>query len=180
MTLAVTLVPLSSEHHVDALQQVYRSVPTFWQRYGLIAPPDGQAKRDLSEAETTAGRTMMGIVRRLEDEGLETGFEMIGLVDFRLYWPRQEAAYVGMIMVAEALQRQGVGTQAWQLLADWLSDSTSVEIVRLGVEQNNPGALHFFRVIGFELTGETNRISVGEKWLRLLYMEQSLPVATRG
>lgn len=174
MTSTISLVPLSSEYHVAALQQVYRGVPAFWLRYGLIDAPEGQAERDLQEAESLPERTMMGIVRRVAEEDATAGFEMIGLVDFRLQWPRENTAYIGMIMVVEALQRQGIGTQAWRLLSDWLASRTEMDTARLGVEQTNPGALKFFERLGFELTGETNRIRVGDKWLRLLYMEQSL------
>lgn len=150
----------------------------------MPAAPEGQAARDMDEAEATQGRTMMGIVRRVEDpdenheeSGLQTGHEMIGLVDFRLHWPSENTAYLGMLMVAEPYQRQGVGAATWDLLRPWLAGSAGMDSVRLGVEQFNPGALNFFQKIGFVLTGETNRISVGKKWIRLLYMEQQLDSA---
>lgn len=174
MTASVSLVPLSSQHHVGALQQVYRSVPGFWLMYGQAEAPDGQAQRDLQEAGSTPGRTMMGIVRRLQVDEPQADFEMVGVIDFRLHWPRHELAYLAMVMVAEPLQRQGIGSQAWRLLREWLANGARVEAVRLGVEQFNPGALRFFRSIGFALTGETNRVSVGRKWIRILYMEQRL------
>lgn len=174
MTSTISLVPLSAEDHADALQQVYRSVPGFWEKYDLLGAPEGQAQRDLEEAESTPGRAMMGIVRRIQADDPQAGFEMVGLVDFRVHWPQESTAYVGMVMVAEPYQRQGIGSQAWQLLRPWLAESAGVTTVCLGVEQFNPGALHFFRSAGFALTGETDRISVGNKWVRLLYMEQRL------
>lgn len=173
MTPVISLAPLTPEHHTEALQQVYRSVPCYWGMYGLLGAPDGQAQRDLLEAENTPDRTMTGIVRRLQDDDAEAGFELIGLIDFRLHWPRERTAYLGMLMVAEPYQRRGVGTQAWALLGPWLAESVRIETVRLGVEQFNTGALQFFGKIGFALTGESNRISVGKKWIRLLTMEQS-------
>ncbi len=60
---------------------------------------------------------MMGIVRRVDEDDPAAGFEMVGMVDFRLHWPQESIAYVGMLMVAEPYQRQGIGTQAWRLLA---------------------------------------------------------------
>jgi RimJ/RimL family protein N-acetyltransferase len=174
VTHVITLIPLSPEYHAGPLQHVYRSVPSFWQMYGLHGVPDGQAARDLVDAESTQGRTMMGIVRRLQEDDPQAGLEMVGQLDFRLHWPREGAAYIGMLMVAESVQRQGIGSDTWRLLADWLSTGTSVDSVRLGVEQFNPAALSFFQTNGFALTGDTNRIRVGEKWIRLLYMEQNL------
>jgi ribosomal protein S18 acetylase RimI-like enzyme len=173
MTPVISLVPLARALHVDALQQVYHSVPRYWSMYDLSGAPDGQAQRDLLEAENTPGRTMMGIVRRLQEDDPAAGFELIGLIDFRLHWPHTSTAYLGMLMVAEPYQRRGVGSRAWALIAPWLAQSAHVETVRLGVEQFNTDALQFFRHIGFALTGDSNRISSGKKWVRLLYMEQS-------
>ena len=97
---------------------------------------------------------------------------MIGLVDFRLHWPGEGIAYLGMLMVAEPLQRQAIGTQAWNLLAPWLASEAGIDKVRIGVEQFNTGAMAFFHRLGFIMTGEANRIKVGEKLVRLLYMER--------
>ncbi|MEZ4673716.1 MAG: hypothetical protein R2932_05655 [Caldilineaceae bacterium] len=46
--------------------------------------------------------------------------------------------------------------------------------VRLSVEQFNPGALQFFTTLGFEMTGEANRMKVGERLVRFLTMELML------
>jgi RimJ/RimL family protein N-acetyltransferase len=100
--------------------------------------------------------------------------ELVGIVDFRLYWPAPEMAYIGMIMVAEPFQREGIGAQAWSLLRPWLLETAKVKSARLGVEQFNVQALQFFQSLGFALTGETNRMEVGSKWVRLMYMEMAL------
>lgn len=173
MTYQISLLPLSSDLHGDALQEVYANAPSYWAMYNLVAVPAGQGLRDLQEAETTPGRTMMGIVKPVTDGNPAAGGEMIGLVDFRLHWPQARMAYIGMILVAEPLQRQGVGTQAWHLLAGWLRTQAGIERTRLGVEQFNVAALPFFQQLGFSLTGESNRIKSGDKLVRLLYMEQN-------
>ncbi|MEX1019193.1 MAG: GNAT family N-acetyltransferase [Litorilinea sp.] len=200
----ISLAPLTPATHADALQQVYRATPQYWAMYNLPASPGGQARRDLEAAETTAGRHMLGIVRHVPsteihaeaadadgaeaapDTSTETAtdtktetdagpeLELVGAVDLRLYWPGADQAYIGMVMVAEPFQREGIGTQAWTLLRPWLAETAKVKTARLGVEQFNPTALHFFQSLGFALTGETNRIEVGSKWVRLLYMELAL------
>ena len=145
--------------------------------YNLLTAPAGQAESDLRTAAETPGRTLVGIVRRVED-GEATGaggVELIGLIDFRLHWPNEQVVSIGMIMVAEPYQRLGVGTQAWQLLKPWLATQSQMHQARLTVEQFNPGALQFFQRLGFTMTGEANRIKVGDKFVRLLTME--LPLA---
>lgn len=175
--VTISLAPLSLEWHVDALQQVYRATPGYWAMYNLLTAPAGQAESDLRTAAETPGRTLMGIVRRVEDDQTAgaASVELIGLIDFRLHWPNEQVAAIGMVMVAETYQRLGVGTQAWQLLKPWLATQSQMQQARLTVEQFNPGALQFFQRLGFTLTGEANRIKVGDKFVRLLTME--LPLA---
>ena len=174
--VTISLAPLSLEWHVDALQQVYLATPGYWAMYNLLTAPAGQAESDLRTAAETPGRTLVGIVRRVED-GEATGaggVELIGLIDFRLHWPNEQVVSIGMIMVAEPYQRLGVGTQAWQLLKPWLATQSQMHQARLTVEQFNPGALQFFQRLGFTMTGEANRIKVGDKFVRLLTMELPL------
>lgn len=170
----VTLTPLQIAHHVDSLQNVYEQTPAYWQMYELLSVSPGQARRDMEEASDIPGRHMMGIVQRLERTNPLAGAQLIGLVDFRLNWPDENQAYLGMIMVAGPYQRQGVGRKAWRLLMNWLRKETDTEVVRLGVEQFNAEALKFFQTIGFQMTGEANRIRSGERFVRLLYMENQI------
>ena len=93
MTYQISLLPLTSELHGDALQEVYANAPSYWAMYNLPAVPAGQAMRDLREAEETAGRTMMGIIKPIEDGQPAAGGELIGLVDFRLHWPGARMAW---------------------------------------------------------------------------------------
>lgn len=141
--------------------------------------PSDRAERDFQEAAETPGRMMLGIVRRIERLDPSAGVELVGLVDFRLEWPEAHMVYLGMIMVAERYQRQGIGRQSWRLLLQWLDTIESVQRVRLGVEQFNPGALLFFQQLGFTLTGDTNRMRIGDKLVRFLYMEYDLQCANR-
>ncbi|RIK43981.1 MAG: hypothetical protein DCC55_03885 [Chloroflexi bacterium] len=167
----ISLVPLSLEYHVAALQAVYVATPGYWALYNWPSAPPNQAAHDLRAAAETPGRTILGMVRRLQAEDAAAG-ELIGLIDFRLHWPGQHVVYIGMVMVAEPLQRQGVGAQAWQLLEPWLIDQAGMYKARLAVEQFNPGALQFFTYLGFQLTGQTARHRVGDKFVRLLYLEK--------
>jgi RimJ/RimL family protein N-acetyltransferase len=176
-TPLVSLLPLNAADHSEALQAVYRATPAYWQMYHLPGSPADQAARDLEAAAETPGRTIMGIVRHLEAEEVGAGgatIELVGIVDFRLHWPDEDIVYVGMMMVAEPYQRLGIGRTAWRLLAPWLAKGAAMKVARAGVEQFNPGALQFLQHLGFHLTGDTNRVQSGKRWVRLLYMEYDL------
>ena len=171
---AISLVPLSAELHTTALQEVYQATPHYWQMHRFATSPEGQAGNDLKTAAATPGRTLLGIVQRINPADPQAGAAMIGMIDLRLHWPGNTVASIGLMMVAESYQRQHVATQAWHLLAAWLAASAGMLKARLAVEQFNVAALKFFESVGFRLTGETSRVRVGEKFVRLLYMEQEL------
>lgn len=174
MSNPISLIPLTKADHADALQEVYLRVAAYWEMYNLPTAPAGQAARDFDEAAATPGRHMLGIARRVDRLDPQAGGELVGLVDFRLGWPDADIVYLGMIMVAEPYQRQGIGRRAWRMLFQWLRKNTDATTVRLGVEQFNPGALKFFQALGFTLTGKSDRVQTGEKFVRLLYMELEL------
>ena len=173
----IALVPLNVEWHVDALQQVYWATPSYWALYNFPAVPAGQAEHDLRTAATTPGRTLLGMVQQATDSSTTpapASGELIGLLDFRLHWPDEQTVSIGMIMVAEPYQRQGIATQAWTLLRPWLVEEAHMQKVRVTVEQFNPSALQFFTQLGFALTGESSRIKVEDKFVRLMVMEMTL------
>lgn len=177
-TPVISLLPLTVEDHSEALQQVYYATPGYWKMYNLPGAPAQRAADDLREAAKIPGRTLLGIVRHLSDQTATPtdtpGVELVGMMDFRLQWPEPNVVYLGMVMVAEPVQRQGIGSAAWRLLAPWLAQSAQMTLARTGVEQFNPNALRFFQSVGFALTGDSSRIQSGKRWVRLLYMEQAL------
>ena len=174
MAHIVSLIPLDRALHMAALQGVYAATPSYWAMYDLDGPPSNHADKELVAAAAEPGRILLGIVRRLDPADPDAGAEMIGFVDFRLDWPDPGVVYIGMLMVAEAVQRQGIGTQAWSLLKPWLASQAGMQRARAGVEQFNVAALKFWEAQGFTVTGESNRIRVGDKFIRQLYMQQPL------
>ena len=123
----ISLLPLDADLHAAALQSVYVATPGYWALYNLPGCPPDQATQELRAVGETPGRTLLGIVQRVDPGDPEAGAELIGLVDFRLRWPGEHMAYIGMLMVAQPYQRQGVGTQAWALLKPWLASSAHLQ-----------------------------------------------------
>lgn len=174
MTHIVSLLPLDAEYHTEALQAVYAATPNYWRMFGLDGPPAEQAAQDLKAAGETPGRYLLGIVKRVDAQSAAAGAELIGVLDFRLHWPEQGLATIGLLLVAEPYQRQGVGRQAWSLLSPWLAAQAHVRTARLALEQFNYTALKFWEALGFTLTGASDRVRQGDQFVRLLYLEQPL------
>jgi len=172
--LDISLLPLTVEDHAAALQAVYMATPGYWQMYKQPSSPAGQAAADLRAVAATPGRAMLGIVRRIVADDASAGAQLIGMLDYRLHWPDDQVVYIGMLMVAEPYQRRGIGRQSWSLLEPWLANVAGMTSARLGVEQFNNKALQFFEALDFNLTGESNRLRVGDKLIRLLYMQKRL------
>lgn len=170
----VSLIPLDPQFHTEALQQVYTLSPAYWQMYHLPGAPAEQAARDLAAVPEETGRHALGILLPNQPGDPSAGAQLIGLLDFRLHWPEKGTAYVGMVMVAEPYQRQGVASAAWALLERWLAADAGISLVRLTVEQFNPAALRFFQHVGFALTGKSRRTKSSQRLVRLLVMEKEL------
>ncbi len=172
--MTISLLPLEASLHTDALQRVYELSPAYWTMYHLAQAPAGQAARDLAAIETEPGRVGLGILVANEPGNPRSGAQLVGLIDFRMHWPDPDTAYIGIVLVAEPFQRQRVATDAWSLLEPWLAAEAGLRVVRLGVEQFNPGALKFFQSLGFVLSGEAQRIRSGKRLVRLLAMQKDL------
>lgn len=76
--------------------------------------------------------------------------ETAGVIDFLRDYPRPGTVYVGLLMVREDRQGQGLGAILFRELAR-LSQG---EHFRLAVLEHNTAALAFWRRIGFVATGE--------------------------
>lgn len=90
--------------------------------------------------------------------------ETVGAVDFLRNYPQPGTVYLGLLMVREDRQRQGLGAR---LYADFEALSTA-ERVRLAVLDHNAPALAFWQRMGFVATGEVkpyrqHRVVIFEK-----------------
>jgi RimJ/RimL family protein N-acetyltransferase len=100
-------------------------------------------QRDWQIAQMTPGRHLLGIYLK------ETG-EAIGLADYLEEHSEDGQPWLGMLMIARAHQRQGLGSEACKRLVEYLKDSYGWSALRVAVMKTNTKALAFWRRLDFQ------------------------------
>jgi len=86
--------------------------------------------------------------------GLYSGGAMIGCADVIRGYPSRERAIIGLLLLAEAWQRRGLGRAFAALLEQKIASWPEIKRLRIGVVASNEGALAFWRKLGYSETGE--------------------------
>lgn len=147
--MMLTLRLLSGEQaEMDALQRVFEAAPGYFE--AVTGGPRGKAEAQSEFTSLPPGRSY-------DDKfvwGLCRGSEMIGCADVLRGYPDRPRAVIGLLLLTEQWQRQGLGRAFAQLVEQTIVGWPEVERFRLGVISTNPGALAFWRKLGYVETGE--------------------------
>ncbi len=156
---------------LEKVLPVHLSNPDFLQ---LVEGSEGEAgrydlkrwQRDWYIAQLMPGRHMLACY--LKDSG-----EAVGFVE---YWENAEedgTPWLGALVIHKAYQRQGLGTEVFQRIAEHFREDYGWPLVRTGVLEQNEAGLAFARHLGFKIVrkGE-QRFSSGMQ--PYLVLERSL------
>jgi RimJ/RimL family protein N-acetyltransferase len=108
--------------------------------------------------------------------GIFLNEELVGVIDFRFADPEPFDTRLGLILVADSYRRQGLGTWALRILAEWLRQATPSEALVLTVQAQDLAAQRFFRHAGFAFTGRAFRAETAAGSPRFLFMRQDLAI----
>jgi diamine N-acetyltransferase len=131
-----------------ALQCVLEAAPAYFQ--SVTGSPPGSA-----EAQSTFTALPPG--KDYDDKfvwGLYSGDAMIGCADVIRGYPVRESAVIGLLLLAEDWQRRGLGRAFATLVEKRIASWPEIARFRIGVVASNPGALVFWRKLGYRETGE--------------------------
>jgi len=131
-----------------ALQRVLEAAPTYFQT--VTGLPPGPA-----EAQSTFTALPPGKI--YDDKrvwGLYAGDDMIGCADVIRGYPVSDRAVIGLLLLAEQWQRQGFGRAFALLVEQMIAAWPEITTLRIGVVEQNVGALAFWRKLGYGETGE--------------------------
>lgn len=132
---------------LPALLDVYLSNPAF------VAMNEGSRgeqgyydlamlQRDWQIAQITPGRFLLGI-------WLKESSEAVGQADFLDENPNDGMPWLGLLMIAGPFHRRGLGTEAFEALAEHFRNERGWTALRLGAFPENTTALAFWRRLGF-------------------------------
>lgn len=179
---SVSLRPLGADD-VIAVQAVYEATPGYFEMMTGAPAPAYEASREFDNlaanvrlsSRRSPGRLWLGLFVP-DAAGLP---DLIGLLDLRLDFPEPQTVTLGLLLVIEARQRQGLGSQAYRLIEGWLRQQ-GFRVVELHVAGHAFGAQQFWRRLGFEFTGQQQRVALGPKSVRLLALSKSLAPPAEG
>lgn len=92
-------------------------------------------------------------IHESEELGTESYFiikdeERIGILEFLMENPADDFTWLGLLLIAKEYQRQGNGTEAFQLFCSMMVDR-NVDKFRIGVSKGNEPANGFWKELGF-------------------------------
>jgi RimJ/RimL family protein N-acetyltransferase len=131
-----------------ALQHVLESSPAYF--HTITGLPPGPA-----EAQSTFTALPRG--KGYDDKrvwGLYAGDDMIGCADVIRGYPVRDKAIIGLLLLAEPWQHRGFGRAFALLVEQMIAAWPEITTLRIGVIEQNVGALAFWRKLGYIENGE--------------------------
>ncbi|MFL5813839.1 MAG: GNAT family N-acetyltransferase [Bdellovibrionia bacterium] len=138
-------------HDVSELQRVLESAPLYWKRIAnKTIESDGAQSvlQALPEGKTRADKYVLGIY--LPNQSSE---QMIGCIDLIRGFPDSQTAMLGLLIVSESYQKQGLGKASYEALEKVIRSWPEMRKVRIGVIEANGIVLPFWKSLGFVETG---------------------------
>ena len=90
--------------------------------------------------------------KSLEDKstfGFFSGFEMVGCAETMRSYPTSASVWIGLLLITQSRQGQGLGKEALALLIEEISNWGYVQL-QIGVVSTNHGGYNFWRRNGFK------------------------------
>ncbi len=160
-----------TEKDLPLVLPVYLSNPGFLQQQEGSEGEAGRYdlehwQRDWHIAQMMPGNHWLGCYLKAQNEA-------VGFIGYLEKNEDDGKPWLGALTIHSAHQRQGLGTEAFYRLADYLRQEYRWRVLRTGVLEQNAAGLAFARHLGFHpVKEELKRFSGGEQ--RFIVFERSL------
>ena len=151
------------------LQRVFEDAPTYAHRItrALPGPADAQSTYTaLPEGKCYDDKFVFGIY---------LAGEMVGCADLIRGYPDPATALLGLLVISERHQRQGIGRRAYALIEQVIRNWRSCDRARIGVVRTNEAVLGFWTHLGFKPTGEIKPYRNASVVSETVVLEKQLP-----
>lgn len=151
-----------------SLQRLLESAPSYSQIAEGVAVSPGAAAEMLRALPSGKG---------YEDKfvfGFYAGRSLVACADLIRGYPNSETAFIGLLLVSEAHEGNGFGSQAFASLCSVVQGWGTCSRLRLAVIDANQKAHRFWAKLGFAPTGESKPRSIGSVDCRVFLYERAL------
>ncbi len=166
---AVTIRLLHGEPaEMRDLQRVLEEAPMYANRITGVPPGPADAQSTytaLPEGKSYDDKFVFGIY---------FAGEMVGCADLIRGYPDFATALLGLLLVSEKRQRQGIGYNAYALIEQFIRDWCTCDRVRIGVVRTNEAVRTFWTHLGFDPTGEVKPYRYGSVVSETVVLEKRL------
>ncbi len=137
------------------LQRVIEGAPGY--AHLITGVPPGPA-----DAQSTFSILPEGV--SYEDKfvfGIYRASDMVGCADLIRSFPTPGVAHLGLLLISEAFQGQGIGRSAYRQIENVVRSWHEFSMMRIGVVRANAQVLPFWSRLGFAPTGEVKPYRAG-------------------
>lgn len=155
--------------HVEALQALFEAAPTYHLNTGGVpaSPDEGVgALQALPPGHDFRTKFVFGF-------GDGVG-ELIGCADVIRGYPEKSRAMLGLLLISEHRQAQGLGRHALQLVEEKILEWPEIEAIRIGVVETNAKVMGFWQKMGFRDTGLRRPYEQGRVHSQTILLEKPL------
>jgi GNAT superfamily N-acetyltransferase len=153
---------------VAELQRVLEGAPGYCERVlgGLPGPGEGQSLyTTLPEGKGYEDKFVYGIFRN---------GDMVGCLDVVRGYPADNVAFLGLLLIAEAHQGQGIGRAVYEQIEAHCRSWPGIRRIRLAVVETNAMVIPFWDKMGFRRTEETRPYQYGPVQSMSIIFEKTL------
>lgn len=150
------------------LQRVLEEAPIYAHRITGVPPGRADAQSTytvLPEGKSYNDKFVFGIYR---------SGDVVGCADLIRGYPDPATALLGLLLLSEKHQRQGIGRRAYALIEEFIRNWRTCDRVRIGVVRTNEAAIPFWTRLGFEPTGEVKPYRYGAVVSETIVLERRL------
>ncbi len=171
--MTVTLRELDGNgQDIDAVQHVLDGAP------GYTLRVTGRPVRP-ADAEALFAALPPGLARSAKHVfAVDLDGTMVGVVDLLDGWPDPSTTHLGLLLLDESHQHQGIGSIVWQQLQAMLARKPHVRTVRAAVVQTNIEVLPFWTRCGFTDTGQRKPYTSDDLVSTAIILERPIKAAT--